>query len=72
MKLSQRMGRGVAVLFTEIFFYLLMICPLKNDRKRSVEKQNEFSREENHSKHRLTQYRAEKWQNAILDRKSVV
>ena len=42
MKLSQRMVWGVAVLFTEIFFYLLMICPLKYDRTRSVEKQNEF------------------------------
>ena len=35
-------GVGVAVLFTEIFFYLVMICPLEYDRTRSVEKQNEI------------------------------
>ena len=42
MKLSQRMVWGVAVLFTEIFFFLVMICPLKYKRTRFVEQQNEF------------------------------
>ena len=42
MKLSRRMVRGVDALFTEIFFYLVMIFPLKYDNARLSEKQNEF------------------------------
>ena len=42
VKLSQRMMWGVVVLFTKIFLYLVMICPLKYDRAGSIEKQNEF------------------------------
>ena len=55
MKLSQRMVWGVAVLFTEIFFYLVMICPLNYVRTGSVEKQNEFCREANSLRHRPPQ-----------------
>ena len=51
MKLSQRMVWDVAMLFTEIFFYLVRICPLKYDRTGSEEKQNEFSREANRLRH---------------------
>ena len=42
MKLRQRMVWGVAVLFTGIFFYLVMICPVKYVRTRSVEKRDKF------------------------------
>ena len=55
IKFSQRMVWGVTVLFTEIFFYPVMICLLKYDRTRSVKKQNKFSRDADRPRHHLTQ-----------------
>jgi len=53
--MSLGMVRGVAVLLTGIFFYLVMIFPLNYDRTRSVQKQTSFEGNKSPKKHHLTQ-----------------